>query len=60
MANFETKLIKEINRNKMGHLLTMVLGASNFLCIKNFSNVYKEMSALSVTDQNLEAVSQRG
>ena len=31
-----------------------------FLCIKNYSNIYKEMSALSVADQNLEAVSQRG
>ena len=31
-----------------------------FLCIKNYSNVYKVMFALSVTDQNLEALSQRG
>ena len=29
-----------------------------FLCFKNYSNVYKEVSALSVTDQNLEAFSQ--
>ena len=26
------------------------------LCIKNYSNVFKGMSALSITDQNLEAV----
>ena len=44
----------------MGHLLTMMWVASNFLCIKNYSSVYKGMSALSVFDQNLEAVSQRG
>ena len=49
----------ELNRNIMGHLPTMVLGASIFLCLKNYSNVNKEMSALSVTDQNLEAFSQR-
>ena len=31
-----------------------------FFSIKNDSNVFKEMSALSVTDQNCEACSQRG
>ena len=30
-----------------------------FLYIKNYSSVYKEMSALNVTDQNLGALSQR-
>ena len=30
-----------------------------FLCIKNYTKVYKGMSALSVADKNLEAVSQR-
>ena len=33
---------------------------STFLCIKNYSNVFKDMSAVSVTDQNLEAFSQIG
>ena len=31
-----------------------------FWRIKNYSNVYNQMSALSVADQNLEAFSQRG
>ena len=52
---------EKLKRSKMGHLPTIVSGASNFFfCIKNYSNVYKEMSALSNTDQNLEAFSQSG
>ena len=30
------------------------------VCIKKYSNVYKKISALSVTDQNLKPFTQRG